>query len=298
MKSATGSIRKDWIEVEGVRIHYLVGGKRCNPTIFLHGGGSDSAELSWGSSLQDFSRTFNCIAPDLPGYGKSEKPDINYNSEYYTHFIQHLCDNLNLSRFSLVGLSLGGHASLRFSLKYPDRVEKLVLVSPAGLGVPLRWCILARLMIHMPWLHKRIRERASLNTIRLALRNIVYDATALPNSVIRRVSATLSKPQSGRAWRTYLDRELGWFKSRDNLFGRLGDLRTKTLIIHGAEDRMVPLKQALAAQRAIPEAQLHVIHHCGHWPQIEHPDEFRQVVSNFLGDRTLSNSTTLLPKAH
>ena len=82
-------VKDGWTEIEGVATHYLRAGRTGSALVLLHGGSADSASLSWRPTMDLFSRSHRVIAPDLPGYGSSAKPDLNYTVEYYTRFLSH-----------------------------------------------------------------------------------------------------------------------------------------------------------------------------------------------------------------
>src|SRR6266700_7183242 len=116
-----------WLTIDGLRIRYFSAGESGSPVILLHGGGIDSALISWGAIIGQLAAQHRVFAPDLPGYGESATPDIAYTLDYYVHFLEHFMDTLNLERACLIGLSLGGGIALNFTLRSPLRVEKLVL---------------------------------------------------------------------------------------------------------------------------------------------------------------------------
>jgi pimeloyl-ACP methyl ester carboxylesterase len=112
------NIEDGWIEVEGLRIHYLMAGHAdAPPVLLLHGGGYDSAYLSYKPSIGSIFQYHRVFAPDWPGYGESDKPGMGYSTEYYVEFLGRLMDALSLEKASLVGISMGGAISLRFSLR-------------------------------------------------------------------------------------------------------------------------------------------------------------------------------------
>jgi pimeloyl-ACP methyl ester carboxylesterase len=94
----------------------------------------DSASLSYEQSIGPISQYHRVFAPDWPGYGQSDKPKVKDSTEYYVDILGYLMDTLGLEKASLVGISMGGAISLGFSLRWPQRVEKLVLVGSHGLG--------------------------------------------------------------------------------------------------------------------------------------------------------------------
>ncbi len=133
-------VRDRWVEVGGLRVHLLVAGEaNAPPVLLLHGGGYDSASLSYGKSIGPVSRNNKVFAPDWPGYGRSGKPKIRHSTGYHVDFLGRLMDVLGLEQSSLVGISMGGAISLGFALRSPRRIEKLVLVDSHGLGREVPW---------------------------------------------------------------------------------------------------------------------------------------------------------------
>jgi hypothetical protein len=130
------AIQSTWLNVDGLRIHCLAAGESGSAVLLLHGGGLDSAALSWEEVIGPLSEKHRVFAPDLPGYGQSDKTAIQYTVDYYIAFLEHLMDTLHLEQTSLVGLSMGGGIALGVTLRFPARVEKLVLVDSYGIQGP------------------------------------------------------------------------------------------------------------------------------------------------------------------
>jgi len=271
-------------EIEGVAIHYLRAGETGSALVLLHGGSADSASLSWRPTMDLFSRSHSVIAPDLPGYGSSGKPEQNYTVEYYTRFLSRFGRHVGLERFSLVGLSMGGHISGSFALQCPSMVEKLVLANSAGLGTQWHWQVLAKLMVKLPRLHKRVREIGNREMMKLSLGKIVHDPEVITEDLINEIAKNAAESGAGRAWRSYLEHEMSWSGFENDLAGRLAEITQPTLIIHGSKDRLIPVKWATKAHQLIPDSRLLVLEQCGHWPQREKPVEFHQAVLDFLGE--------------
>ena len=275
-------VKDCWTEVEGVATHYLRAGGTGSALVLLHGGSADSASLSWRPTMDLFSRSHRVIAPDLPGYGASAKPDLNYTVEYYTRFLSHLVQQLGLERFSLVGLSMGGHIAVVFALQFPSMVEKLVLADSAGLGTQWYWQVLAKLMVKMPRLHKRARKMGNRETMKLSLREIVHNREVITEDLMDEIAKNAAARGAGRAWRSYIENEMNWSGFRNNLLDRLSEITQPTLIIHGSKDRLIPVKWATKAHQLIPDSRLCILEQCGHWPQREKPVEFHEAVLEFV----------------
>jgi pimeloyl-ACP methyl ester carboxylesterase len=150
------NIRSEWIEVGELRIHCLMAGQMGAPVLLLHGGGFDSASLSYEPSIGPISRSHTVFAPDWPGYGESDKPNTKYTTEYYEIFLGHLMDALGLKKASLVGISMGGAISLAFSLRSPQRVARLVLVDSHGLGKELPGRVISYAIVRLPLLNRLV----------------------------------------------------------------------------------------------------------------------------------------------
>jgi pimeloyl-ACP methyl ester carboxylesterase len=278
------NIRSEWIEVEGLRIHCLMAGQTDAPVLLLHGGGYDSASLSYGPSIGPISRFHRVFAPDWPGYGDSDKPDLNYTTGYYETFLGHLMDALGLEKASLVGISMGGAISLGFSLRLPQRVEKLVLVDSHGLGKEVPGRVMSYAMVRLPLLNKLVwvAMGRSRTMVKWSLRTVFHDTEALTGSLVEEDIQAAKKTEAGKAWRSWQRSEIGLGGFRTNFVDELHTLAVPTLILHGAEDRYVPLSWARRAHTLIEDSELSVLPQCGHWLTREKPAEFDRAVLGFL----------------
>ena len=272
--------------VLGLRVHYLQAGVAGSPVILLHGAGTDSARLSWEQAIGPLAQNHRVYAPDLPGYGESDRPDIDYTSDFYVGFLGGLMDVLGVARASLVGLSMGGAIALGSVLRWPERVDRLVLVDAYGLQRTVALHKLSYLMVHTPGLleatwflvqHSRAAARASLG-------NVFHDVKAVPDELLDQVVTEARTPHAGRAFTAYQRHDVSWHGLRTGYLDRLNQIHVPTLIIHGREDRAVPLACAEAAHRLIAGSQLQVIDGAGHWPQREKPEAFNRVLTEFLAE--------------
>ncbi|MBO0992979.1 alpha/beta fold hydrolase [Bacillus sp. SD088] len=117
MFSSSPEIKKLDLDINNMNIQCYTAGEKGTPVILLHGAGVDSANISWKEVIGPLSKSHLVFAPDLPGYGASEKPDIKYSLSFYIDFLKQLMNTLNLEQASLIGLSLGGGISLGFTLR-------------------------------------------------------------------------------------------------------------------------------------------------------------------------------------
>jgi pimeloyl-ACP methyl ester carboxylesterase len=272
-----------WVDVNGLRIHCVAAGDGP-PVLLLHGGGLDSGQFTYRYTIGPLAEEHRVFAPDWPGYGHSDKPDVEYTLPFFVDFLGWLVDALGLERSSLVGLSMGGAAALGFALSAPERVEKLVLVDSYGLGGDVPWGRLGYLMVHAPLLGGLTYAllRRSNAMIRWSLYGLVHDRKVVTKSMVDEVARLLADPRSGYAWASFQKSEVGWNGLRTDFSSRLSGLSAPTLLVHGAHDAAVPLAWARRAEERIPQGELEVFPDCGHMPPREHPDEFVRVLHNFL----------------
>src|SRR6195256_5613805 len=133
-RRAPGTMQSGWLQLGSPRVHHMHGG-RGSPVLFIHGLGS-SGYIEWRFNLETLSDRHRVYAPDLPGFGRTEKPRARYGVTYFTRFIERYMDDRGLRSAAVVGASLGGRVALELALEHPKRVRKLVLVNALGLGRP------------------------------------------------------------------------------------------------------------------------------------------------------------------
>jgi pimeloyl-ACP methyl ester carboxylesterase len=274
-----------WVRVNGLRVRCLAAGTRgAPPTLLLHGGGFDAAEFSYRHAIDPLSRLRRVFAPDWPGYGGTDKPDLRYDLAYYGRFLERLMDSLGIERAALVGVSMGGAAALSFALRSPGRVEKLILVASYGLGKDIPYGRLGYFLVHAPLATDLVYAllRRSRRSLRWGLRRIVHDPRVVSDELVKEARRLLNEPASGQAFRSFRKSEVAWGGLTTDLSERLGELAVPALIVHGEHDRVVPLEWAQRAHERLPDSELCVLQGCGHWPPRECPEEFNRVVADFL----------------
>ncbi len=224
------------------------------------------------------------LAPDLPGFGRSDKPAIEYDLDFYTSFLKKFLEHQGLDSVVLCGLSMGGMLSTSVTLRFPEVVRALVLVDAAGLEQRIRWGLTAWLGSRIPGLHNVLsRSAASLPLLlKQLLRNLIHRPERLTDEMVAEIMTAIREPRAGRAWESFLRNEAQWGGFRRHFADRLSEIKVPTLLIHGAEDRIVPLGQSLAAHRRIEGSELEVFEGCGHWLPREEPERLHRVLLRFL----------------
>ncbi len=278
------SMRENWIKVGSATIHYFVAGEGDRNVILLHGGGTNSAMLSWKYIISHLSQKYKVFAPDWPSYGQSSAFTGNYTNDLLIDCLSRLMDAWQLQKASLIGLSMGGAAALGYTLIFPERVSSIVLAGSYGLQHKAPYHTLSYLLLHMPFFSKIICEcmRRSHFVIRGCLQKTFHDRRLISEELVHEIYTVAQRSCIEKAFFSWLRNEVLWNGMRTCYAQRFHELQTRTLLLHGEYDSLVPLYYAQQAASLIKNARLHVIHKCGHWLTRERPEEFNRVVSAFL----------------
>ena len=253
--------------------------------VMLHGGGPGASGVSnYSRNIGALAQQFRVIVPDMPGYGRSAKRvDQHDPFGYLADMIRGLLDELGLATAHLAGNSYGGAAALRLALDTPQRVDKLVLMGPGGIGTT-RAVPTAGLKSLLSYYGGGGPSREKLETF---IRNyLVYDGASVPDDVIDlRFAASidpevvadppLRRPSGPMAPRTLWRMDL----TRD---GRLKHLRTPTLVLWGRDDKVNRPAGGPMLVNLMPNAELVMTSRTGHWMQWERADLFNRLVVEFL----------------
>lgn len=273
-------------DVNGLRARFLFAGEAGPPVVLIHGLGA-SAEI-WQFNIEALASRHRVFAPDLPGFGRTEKPEwMDYGPAAYSRFIREFLSAAGIGRAALVGHSLGGGVALRSALDDPGCAERLVLVSSAGLGrdvsLPLR-------VASLPGFD-RVFFKPSLRVFTRFLHRLVYDPAAITPEFARLYYELFFRPDSVRTFTGILRAVATLRGARPGVLEAIREglaaLTAPTLVVWGRQDRILPVSQGVDAADRIPGARLHIFERCGHMPNIEHPGEFNRVVMEFLKDGAL-----------
>ncbi len=277
-------VESAYVQLDGLRLHYLRAGQSGSPVLLLHGGGIDSASLSYGPSLPLIAREHRVWAPDLPGYGESDTPRVTYTTEYYVGIVERFMEAMSLASASLVGVSLGGAITLGLALQAPARVEKLVLVDSHGLGREVPYGCLGVALVRAPLVDELTYAalRRSRALTRWSLEALLHNRRAVTPELVDETYRLMKQPRAGEAWHSFQLSDLTLQGIRTNYTGRLREVKAPTLLLHAERDNLVPLAWAERAQRLMPNARLVVAPDSGHWLPREDPEWFSRQVLAFL----------------
>lgn len=262
------------VDVGGIHTNYHRVGS--GPTVVLvHGSGPGvSAWANWRLTIPALAEHFDVVAPDVVGFGFTDRPDgFRYGLDTWREHLLGFVDALGIDRFSIVGNSFGGGLAISMAVHAPERVDKLVLMGACGISFPITEG-LDRVWGYEP----------SLENMRGLLDVFAHDRSLVTDELARMRYAASVRPGFQESFSAMFPapRQEGV----DDLATpeeQIRGIRQPTLVVHGREDRVIPLDNAYRLLHLLDDSRLHVFGRCGHWTQIEHAEEFNRLVADFLG---------------
>ena len=236
-------------------------------------------------TLWDLAADHRVLAPDNPGFGDSSKPVTSYDAAFFTDWLVRFLDETGVERAHLVGNSLGGRIALELAMRAPERVDKLVLLTPSPAFIKKREFVRVVKLLRpemalmpLPIPHKRVVASIKAMFSRPErLPDQWYEAAA--DEFLRVFSTPRGRIAFFSAARQiYLEEPYG----EDGFWDRLGHVTKPALFVWGERDRLVPAGFARHVTSALPNAESVVLDDCGHVPQFEHPERTHELTRAFL----------------
>lgn len=247
------------------------------PVTLLHGSGAGvTAWANWRGAIPELATNRRVIAPDLVGFGYTDAPaDIEFRlMDTWVEQIIGLLDALDIERTDLIGNSFGGTLSLALAIRHPKRFRRIVLMGSGG--QPFEFT---------PELDALWGYTPSLDNMKRILDIMAFDRAIVTDELAEmRYRATTRPGVQERFEKVFPPPRQRWVDAQVMADEDLAALPHEVLVIHGRDDRVVPLDVSLRLAAKIDRAQLHVFGRCGHWTQIEHGARFLQLVKNFLDE--------------
>ena len=261
------------VDVDGIATNYHRAGE--GPVVLLvHGSGPGvSAWANWRLTVPALAERFTVIAPDVVGFGFTDRPPgFDHSLDSWRRHLLGFADALGLDSFSLVGNSFGGALALSMAVHAPERVERLVLMGACGVSFPITEG-LDRVWGYEP----------SLSEMRALLDVFAFDPAFATDELARlRYEASMRPGVQESFSAMFPAPRQRWVDALATPEDRIASLPHRTLVVHGRDDRVIPVDNALRLLDLIDDAQLHVFGRCGHWTQIERSAEFNRLVGDFL----------------
>jgi len=260
---ATGSITTNYHDVGS-----------GEPVLLLHGSGPGvSAWANWRLPIQQLQGQFRLLAPDLAGFGYTQVPEgIEYSRQLWLEQMVAFLDALGLDRVDVVGNSFGGSMALALAIHHPERVRRLILMGSVGVPFELT-----------PGLDAVWGYEPSEDNMRAIMRIFAYDQALVGDDLVRMRFEASRRAGVHEAYSSMFPApRQRWVDAMAHGEAEIRGIRQPTLMVHGRDDKVIPLATSLTLQQWIDDSQLHIFGRCGHWTQIEHASAFCQLVANFL----------------
>jgi pimeloyl-ACP methyl ester carboxylesterase len=263
-----------FVDAGGIKTNYLEAGQGP-PVVLVHGSGPGvTAYANWRLNLPDLARHFHVFAPDMAGFGFSDKPaGVTYGMAGWVDQLIGFLDALDIERASLVGNSFGGGLAIKMAVDYPGRVDRMVLMGAMGISFPITEG-LDRVWGYEPSFEnmRRILDyfAYSRELVNDELAEVRYRAALAPG-VQEAFSSMFPAPRQR------------WVEAMSTPEDKIRAIPHETLIIHGREDQVIPVSNAYRLLSLIERSELHVFGRCGHWSQIEWAADFNALLVRFLG---------------
>lgn len=251
--------------------------------LFIHG--ILGSQRQWARLVDQMDDDHRVLVPDLFGHGESAKPKGDYSLSAHAATMRDLLDHLGIDRVTVVGHSLGGGIAMQFFYLFPERVDRLVLVSSGGLGREVNLVLRSATLPGAAPVLSLIASTHVLSRVEALGRGaskIGWRPGADLNAIWQGFSG-LSDRESRRAFlattRAVIDIGGQTITAHDHLEGVLP---IPTLVVWGSKDRMIPAWHALSLQQAAPDCRVELFEGAGHFPHLEDPDRFARVLRQFI----------------
>ncbi|UGT91643.1 alpha/beta fold hydrolase [Mycobacterium ostraviense] len=282
-------INSHQVDVQAIhtRVYEVDPRNDLTPLILLHGGGVDSALVSFGSALTTLGKHRRVIAPDLPGYGDTAFPDSSCSVPWYGEWVAALIRRFGLDLVDLGGSSLGGWITLNMALNHPEVLRRIIAINPGGITENFKLMHLTKWVAAHPRLANRTTRLSVSMGRRFTRRQLrsglgMKNASALTDELIDAVIASGKRPRAGEAFAATQRWALTAGAENLSLVEKLPQIRAKTLILAGRNDKLVPVADSIRASQLVQDGQVRVFESCGHWFVRDCPTQFLEAVNRFL----------------
>ena len=244
------------------------------PLLLAHGSGPGvSAWANWRLVLPILSQNRRVLAPDFVGFGYTDRPEgLALNMKTWVKQLVDFIDALGIEKVDIVGNSFGGGLAINMALDYPERIRKIVLMGSMGVSFPIT-----------EGLDNVWGYEPSVENMKSAIDSFVYDKARSTEDLARmRYEASIEPGFQESFSSMFPAPRQRWVESMARADEEIKTINKPTLIVHGREDEVIPVENSYRLINLIENAQLHIFGKCGHWTQIEHSEEFANIVDTFL----------------
>ena len=264
------------ISTAGYKTNYHDQGSGA-PVLMLHGSGAGvTGWANWRGQIPALAPNFRVIAPDLVGFGYTERPP-GFEYRFMDTWVEQtiaLLDALGLEKAHIVGNSFGGSLALALAVRVPARVGRIVLMGSGGVAAEVT-----------PELNELWAYKPSPANMKKIMSIMAYNQSLVSDEIAEmRYRATIRPGVQEAFEHLFPVPRQRWLDAQIVADEKLRALPHSVMIVHGREDRVVPVAVSHRLFEVIPRAQLHLFGECGHWTMIEHRDRFNRLVADFFSE--------------
>lgn len=262
------------IVANGIRTNYLESGTGGETVVLVHGSGPGvTAYANWRLVLPVLGEDFTCYAPDMVGFGYSDRPeDVEYGLQTWADQTVGFIKAMGISKCHLIGNSFGGSIALRIATQHPELVDKIVLMG--SMGVPFEITD----GLDTVWGYE-----GTIESMRKVLDFFAYSRDLVNEELAQvRYKASMEPGFHESFSSMFPAPRQRWVEAMTTPDDEIRKLTNRTLIVHGREDKVIPLETSLKLEQLIDNADLSVFSHCGHWSMIERTADFNRLVRDFF----------------
>ncbi|MEX0405286.1 alpha/beta hydrolase [Aquibium sp. LZ166] len=262
------------IKAAGLDTNYLEQGSGF-PVMLLHGSGPGvTGYANWRFTIPVLAEHFRVIAPDAAGFGYTERKEGQvYDMDFWVRHTVGLMDALGIEKAHFVGNSFGGALTIAIAARHPERVDRIVLMGAGGLEFDVTEGLEA------VWGYQ-----PSPDYMRMMMQEFfAYDKSLIREDLVKSRYEASIRPGYHESFSSMFaaprQRHLKMMATPEDMVAALPN---RALIIHGREDRVVPLEVSFRFHQLLKHSELHVFGECGHWTQIEKKDRFNKLITDFF----------------
>ena len=260
-------VEEKFIEIDGNKIRYLESGDSKRTLVLVHGLGASSER--WSKVIPIFAKQFHVVVPDLIGFGRSDKPLVDYTPEFFLDFLEKFFAACGIDHPNIIGSSLGGQLSAEYASLHSQNIEKLVLVSPAGAMKQSTPALDAYIMAAL-----YPNDQSAKNAFEMMEASGEEVGDEIVNGFVERMRLPNAKL-------AFMSTVLG-LKNSELIMSKLPSISVPTLIIWGSNDPVIPINYADDFISSIQDCRFFRMDGCGHTPYVQDPLVFSSKVLEFL----------------
>lgn len=275
------------ITLKDLEVNYIKEGSGEKTLVFVHGLSSNAD--AWSKNIEALKTTYTCVALDLPGYGKSSKPDVNYTPTYFAEVVFQFIEKLKLQNVVLIGHSMGGQASVKLASQHPEAIKKLVLVAPAGLE---QFSEASAKMMASFLTAESVKNTSEAQIVKNYALNFYEQPEEVSKMIADRIRIIEASDFDAHC-NAIVKSVSGML--HDPITNDLQAVSQPTLVIFGDQDMLIPNRYfnptlttktvGEIALNQIKNARLEFVENAGHFVQFEKPSEINALIHEFIEEK-------------